>query len=94
MKFFVFRLKPALLALGLAASLAVSATAAYAAGASEVYWSGARSLPVYSVEREDNKLALTFDCAWGTDYTDAILDCLAEEKVHVTFFAVQFWVEK
>ncbi len=94
MKFFVFRLRPTLFAAGLALLLGVSAGTAYAAGAEEVYWSGARSLPVYSVEREDNKVALTFDCAWGVEHTDAILDCLAEEKVRVTFFAVEFWVEK
>ena len=94
MKFFVFRLKTALACTGLAALLAASAGTAYAAGAGEVYWSGARSLPVYSVEREDNKVALTFDCAWGVEYTDAILQCLEEARAHATFFMVQFWVEK
>ncbi len=94
MKFFVFRIKTVALALGLTALVASSAGVAHLAGAAEVYWSGSRSLPVYCVEREDNKIALTFDCAWGVDYTDEILSCLAEEKAHVTFFAVQFWVEK
>ncbi len=53
-----------------------------------------RKLPVYSVERTDKKIAISFDCAWGTEYTDAILDTLQRENVRATFFMVQFWTEK
>lgn len=55
---------------------------------------GARSLPVYSVAREDKKIAISFDCAWGTEYTQTILNYLAQNEIKCTFFAVQFWVEK
>ena len=54
----------------------------------------ARSLPIYSVEREDKKIAISFDCAWGTEYTQSLLNCMAQNDVKCTFFAVQFWVEK
>ena len=39
-------------------------------------------LPIYSVERQDNKISLTFDCAWGDSNTAKILDMLekAEDK--------------
>ncbi len=94
MKFITVRLKSVALAAALAALVAAGTLTASAAGAAEVYWSGARSLPIYSVERDDNKVALSFDCAWGVDSTDAILACLGEKKVHVTFFTVQFWAEK
>ncbi len=56
--------------------------------------SASRSLPIYSVETEEKKIAISFDCAWGVEHTDAILDALEQNDVRCTFFAVQFWVEK
>ena len=53
-----------------------------------------RSLPIYSVQRTDKKIAISFDCAWGTEYTKSILDELDRHGIKCTFFAVQFWVEK
>ena len=89
----ILRLRSAALAAALTAAVVLSAWAAGAAGAEEVYWSAARSLPVYSVEREDNAVSITFDCAWGTEHTDAILQALEEANVKATFFTVQFWAE-
>ena len=54
----------------------------------------ARALPIYSVSREDKKIAISFDCAWGVDYTDKLLDIMQKNDVRCTFFAVEFWVEK
>ncbi len=56
--------------------------------------SSRRSLPIYSVEREEKKVAISFDCAWGVEHTDALLDAMKKNDVRCTFFAVQFWVEK
>ena len=53
-----------------------------------------RSLPIYSVETTEKKVAISFDCAWGVDYTDKLLEIMAQNDVRCTFFAVQFWVEK
>ena len=53
-----------------------------------------RSLPIYSVATEEKKIAISFDCAWGVDYTDELLDIMQKNEVRCTFFAVQFWVEK
>ena len=53
-----------------------------------------RSLPIYSVETEEKKIAISFDCAWGVDYTDKLLEIMAKNDIRCTFFAVQFWVEK
>lgn len=68
----------------------------YFSGAHNVFFGGAttRLLPIYSVDRKDNKVAISFDCAWGTDYTDTILQELDKEGVRATFFMVEFWVEK
>jgi polysaccharide deacetylase family sporulation protein PdaB len=54
----------------------------------------ARKLPIYCVEREEKKIAISFDCAWGVEYTDKLLDIMEQNDVRCTFFAVQFWVEK
>lgn len=94
MRFITFRLKSALLAVALTFLLAAGALIADAAGAEEAYWTGKRSLPIYSVGRDDNKIAISFDCAWGVDSTDEILKHLKEKNVKATFFAVQFWAEK
>ena len=56
--------------------------------------SSSRLLPIYSVETQEKKIAISFDCAWGVDYTDTLLDVMAKNDVRCTFFAVQFWVEK
>lgn len=43
-------------------------------------------LPIYSVDRGDNKIALTFDCAWGNSNTDELLKILEEANAKATFF--------
>ena len=53
-----------------------------------------RSLPIYSVQTEEKKIAISFDCAWGVDHTEKLLTYMEEYNVRCTFFAVQFWVEK
>lgn len=67
----------------------------YFSGAFQVLVGGKmRALPIYSVERTDNKISISFDCAWGTDYTDELLAQLEKEGVKATFFMVEFWAEK
>lgn len=53
-----------------------------------------RELPVYSVARDDNKIAVSFDAAWGGDKTEKILDILDEYGVKTTFFLVDTWTQK
>ena len=91
MRFVTVRLRSVLTALLLGGALLLGSGLAYATDAAQVWNSGARSLPVYSVEREDNKIAISFDCAWGTEHTDAILSALAPAGVRAPFFTVQFW---
>lgn len=54
---------------------------------------GNRELPVYCVETEEPKIALTFDAAWGNEDTARILEILNKEEVKVTFFMTGGWVE-
>ena len=50
--------------------------------------------PIYCVETDDKKIAISFDAAWGADNTKKILDILDSYKVGATFFLVGFWIEK
>lgn len=54
---------------------------------------GSRNLPIYEVKRQDRKIALTFDAAWGNEDTGRILDILEKENVKATFFATGGWVQ-
>ena len=53
-----------------------------------------RKIPVYSVKTDEKKIAISFDCAWGVDYTDKLLDVMEKENVKCTFFMVEFWTTK
>lgn len=53
-----------------------------------------RELPVYSVERDDKVISISFDASWGADKTIPILDILDQYGVKTTFFLVGNWVDK
>lgn len=53
-----------------------------------------RNLPIYCVETQEPKIALSFDAAWGNEDTKEILSILQKHDVHVTFFMTGGWVEK
>lgn len=81
----------ALFAVAAVTMLAIlSGTGAYAV----FYGSALRKLPVYSVKTDEKKLSISFDCAWGTDYTDKLLETMEKEGVRCTFFMVEFWTKK
>ncbi len=50
-------------------------------------------VPIYSVETVDNKVALTFDAAWGSDKTRLIMDILEQNGYKGTFFLTGFWID-
>lgn len=52
-----------------------------------------KELPVYSVEREDKKIALTIDAAWEDDKTEFILAELKARNIHATFYLCGFWAQ-
>ena len=53
-----------------------------------------RDLPIYCVSTDENKVALSFDAAWGDDDTQKILNILAKHDIKVTFFMTGEWVSK
>lgn len=67
-----------------------------------VFWPGVvldvtgrnRRVPIYFVDMEDKKIAISFDASWGNEYTGKILDILRENEIKTTFFLTGFWIEK
>lgn len=53
-----------------------------------------KKLPVYCVGRDDNKISISFDAAWGAEDTQTLIDILAKYNVKATFFVVGEWVDK
>ena len=53
-----------------------------------------RLIPIYSVERTDNAISVTFDCAWGADDIDKIISVLKKHNCSATFFVLGTWAEK
>lgn len=52
-----------------------------------------RELPIYCVDTQEKKVALSFDAAWGNEDTQEILDILKEHNLHATFFMTGGWAE-
>ncbi len=55
---------------------------------------GTRRLPIYCVNTDEKKVAISFDAAWGADDTDELLRILKENDVKATFFMCGYWVDK
>jgi polysaccharide deacetylase family sporulation protein PdaB len=53
-----------------------------------------KEIPIYSVDAEQKKIAITFDCAWGGDDIPQIVDILKKYNVRATFFCVGTWIDK
>ena len=53
-----------------------------------------RLLPIYSVERDNKAVSLTFDAAWGNEDTQMLIDILDQYNVSATFFVTGQWVDK
>ena len=56
--------------------------------------SGGKELPIYCVQTDEPKIALTFDAAWGNEDTKQIMEILKKHDIKVTFFMTGGWVEK
>ena len=54
----------------------------------------AKKLPIYCVETEEKKVAISFDAAWGADDTDNLIEILKKENVPATFFLCGYWIDK
>lgn len=95
MKFYVFKinsiLKNALLILG---AILLILILFYSREEVLTVFQEKRDLPIYSVDCLEKKIAITFDCAWGSDDIPDILDTLERHQVKASFFMVGTWAEK
>lgn len=53
-----------------------------------------KDLPIYCVDTEEKKVALSFDAAWGNEDIPAILNILEKYEVKATFFMTGEWISK
>ena len=91
----VFKLKNMVLAAVAVLLVTLLSVSVYFTGAYAVYFGNTpRLVPIYSVEREDKVVSISFDCAWGNEYTDDILNALKVSNVRATWFMVEFWTTK
>ena len=74
--------------------LSVTLVHAYESDAVAVFLNIKKELPIYSVAVKEKKIAISFDAAWGAEYTSRIMDILEERDIKTTFFLVGFWVDK
>ncbi len=70
--------------------LSVADKTSYVAG---IYFND-RKVPIYEVDTIDNKIAISFDAAWGADKTSEIMSICESYNVKATFFLVGFWIDK
>ena len=55
---------------------------------------GSRLLPIYSVETNEKKVAVTFNCAWGAEDIPEILAILEKYEAKATFFILGQWAKE
>lgn len=92
MKVFVLTKKKSIIILSTLASSFLALICTFAN--SFLFAHGEKKLPIYSVERNDKVVSISFDAAWGNEYTQSLLDILKKNDVKATFFLVGMWVDK
>ncbi|MCL2049961.1 MAG: polysaccharide deacetylase family protein [Defluviitaleaceae bacterium] len=50
--------------------------------------------PIFSVDTDEKKAAITLNAAWGAEDTDALLKIMADNDVLATFFFCGSWVDR
>mgnify|MGYP006432679139 CR=1 FL=1 len=69
-------------------NLAAAAEVSYSAD-----YSSRRLVPIYQVQRDDKKITLTIDGAWGSNQTEALVELFEEEEIPVSFFFAGIWLK-
>lgn len=67
--------------------------ASYFSKSTLTYFNGSKKAPIYSVDTQEKKVAITFDSNWGEDNTEEILEILDKYNVKATFFLVGKWID-
>lgn len=95
MKILCSKIKTTTKILSLTLIAIILATVIFVTSSGSLYFGYAyRIVPIYSVETDEKKVALTFDAAWGSDKTLKIVETLKNAGIKGTFFLVGFWIEQ
>lgn len=94
MKFLVCRKRTLCLILAITVVVGAFTLNVNALSVGATYFSTGRKLPIYAVSTEENKVAISFDAAWGADKTREIMSICDSYGVKATFFLVGFWIEE
>lgn len=89
MRCFVITKKQIMIFAGLVVAVALAAVLS-----TQVFAASNRKLPIYNVQTDEKKVALSFDAAWGNDDTETLINILAQYNAKATFFVVADWVDK
>lgn len=92
MKFFTVSKHTALSALCLSLSAVLTASALVSRSTAAA--SAERRLPIYAVETDEKKVAITFDAAWTNQDTAELIEILKNHNAKATLFIVGDWAEK
>lgn len=93
-KIFIFKRRTLKIALSLALAVIITLSILIGSKTINVFSKNERKLPIYSVQKNEKVISISFDAAWGSDKTKGILDLLKKYDVKATFFLVEFWTEK
>ncbi len=63
-------------------------------GSKYVFAGNDRKLPIYCVQTDKKRIAISFDAAWGNSDSHNIVEILKKYDVPATFFVVGTWVDK
>lgn len=74
--------------------LAVAGISGRLAVSSAVNAENQRLIPIYCVDTNEKKVAITFDAAWGAEDTDELIGILKEYNAKATVFVVGEWARK
>ncbi|MDK2823728.1 MAG: peptidoglycan-N-acetylglucosamine deacetylase [Clostridia bacterium] len=55
---------------------------------------GSKLKPIYYVDTQEKKIAISFDATWGAEYTPKILDILKKYNIKTTFFLTNIWLKE
>lgn len=76
------------------AALTIIAMIVMAAAKGSKVVAAEKKVPIYAVSRADNRISLTFDCAWGNSNTDLLLSLLKDANATATFFVTGEFCDK
>lgn len=94
MKTFILNKKEFLFILAVTGLTALTLISLMSTGAAVAANASQKRLPIYSVNTQEKKIALTFDCAWENSDTQELSDLLDKYLVKATFFTTGDWCER